>query len=365
MNLYLHFPFCQQKCFYCDFISLSNQEYLIDEYCQNLIKEIEIYGKKLKHVHINTIYFGGGTPSIVDSKNIAKIIKAIRENFQVNEKAEITIEANPDSLNKEKLKNYLEMGINRLSIGVQAWQNDLLKLIGRTYKIKTFIQAYKWAREIGFKNINLDLIFALPTQTKKQWQESLTKIIELKPEHIACYSLEWDNHSVFANQQKNNMIRKAADQLDRQMYHLACKDLKKAGYHQYEISNFSKKDFTCHHNADFWKSKDYLGLGVAAVSRIANKTWQNSKNIKLYCQKLEKDELAIEKIETISKKDQLAGSISLALRTNEGIDKKFLDERKVRNLSDSKLIKTNKEKICLTQKGKDLLNQVLMELNIF
>jgi oxygen-independent coproporphyrinogen-3 oxidase len=365
MNLYLHFPFCQQKCFYCDFISLSNQEHLIDEYCQNLIKEIEIYGKKFEHIGIDTIYLGGGTPSIVDSKNLEKIIKAIRENFQVNEKAEITIEANPDSLSKEKLKKYLEIGINRLSIGVQAWQNDLLKLIGRTYKIEVFTQAYKWAREVGFKNINLDLIFALPTQTKKQWQESLTQIIALDPEHIACYSLEWDNNSIFGNQQRNNKIKKATDNLDRQMYRLACKYLEKAGYHQYEISNFSKKGFVCQHNADFWKSKNYLGLGVAAISKIDNKTWQNQKNIKLYCQKLEQNQLAIEKVETINKKDQLASSISLALRTNEGIDKKILKTKNLQNLIDIKLIKENKEKIHLTTKGKDLLNYILLELKIF
>jgi len=365
MNLYLHFPFCQQKCFYCDFFSLSNQEYLIDDYCQSLIKEIKLYGKKLGSCPIESIYFGGGTPSLVDPENLAKILASIKENFQVNDKTEITIETNPDSLSKEKLKSYLKMGINRLSIGVQAWQNDLLKLIGRTYKIKVLLQAYKWAREAGFQNINLDLIFALPTQTIEQWQETLGQVINLKPEHIACYSLEWDNHSKFANQLQNGKRKMASEKLDRQMYHLACQKLKKAEFKQYEISNFAKEGFACRHNANFWANKNYLGLGVAATSRINNQTWQNLKNIKLYGQKLKNDEFAIEKIEAINKKDKLVNQISLALRTNKGIEQKFLDEKKVQNLIENKLVKQKEDFISLTSKGKDLLNQVLLELDLF
>lgn len=365
MNLYLHFPFCQQKCFYCDFFSLSNQEYLIDEYCQSLIKEIKLYRKKLGNYPIESIYFGGGTPSLVDPKNLARILDSIRENFQVNDKTEITIETNPDSLSKKKLKNYLDMGINRLSIGIQAWQNDLLKLIGRTYKIEVLLQAYKWAREIGFQNINLDLIFALPTQTIEQWQETLEQVINLKPEHIACYSLEWDNHSQFGNQLQNGKMKMASEKLDRRMYRLACQKLKKAEFEQYEISNFAKEGFVCRHNADFWANKDYLGLGVAATSRISNQTWQNLKNIKLYCQKLQAGELTIEKIEAINKKEKLANQISLALRTNKGIERKFLDEKKVQKLIKNKLVKQKEDFVSLTPKGKDLLNQVLLELVIF
>lgn len=365
MNLYLHFPFCQQKCFYCDFFSLSNQEYLIDDYCQSLIKEIKLYKKKLGNCPIESIYFGGGTPSLVDPENLAKILVSIKENFQVNDKTEITIETNPDSLSKEKLKSYLQMGINRLSIGVQAWQNNLLKLIGRTYKIEVLLQAYKWAREAGFQNINLDLIFALPTQTIEQWQETLEQVINLKPEHIACYSLEWDNHSQFGNQLKNGKMKMASEKLDRQMYRLACQKLKKTGFKQYEISNFAKEGFACRHNANFWANKDYLGLGVAATSRIDNQTWQNLKNIKVYCQNLQMGKFASEKIETISTKDKLANQISLALRTNKGIDQKFLDEKKVQSLIESKLVKQKQNFVSLTPKGKDLLNQVLLELAIF
>lgn len=362
MNLYLHFPFCQQKCFYCDFVSLSNQEHLIGEYCEALVKEIELYTKKMGALSIETIYLGGGTPSIVDVENLSKVFAAIKNNFTLAPNAEITIEANPDSVTKEKLQTYINIGINRLSMGVQAWQNDLLKLIGRTYEIEVLEQAYQWAREAGFTNINLDLIFALPTQTKTQWQESLTKVIALQPEHIACYSLEWDNNSIFANKLRQGRMQTASDQLDRQMYHLACQDLKKAGYEQYEISNFAKPGFACQHNADFWTSKDYLGLGVAAVSKVGNQVWENQKSLKLYCKKLSEGKLAIEKTDVLSKEDELASFISLALRTNKGIDKKNLKEERIKGLINNKLVKENDGFISLTDKGKDILNQITLDL---
>ena len=171
MNLYLHFPFCQQKCFYCDFFTLSKQEHLIEDYCKALVKEIKIYGKKLQKPLLETVYLGGGTPSVVDNKNLGLVFSALKNSFNLTSETEITIEANPDSLNKEKLKSYLEMGVNRLSMGVQAWQNDLLKLIGRTYKIEVLLQAYKWAREVGFKNINLFSGLIIPVVTRDEFQD--------------------------------------------------------------------------------------------------------------------------------------------------------------------------------------------------
>jgi oxygen-independent coproporphyrinogen-3 oxidase len=265
------------------------------------------------------------------------------------------------------------MNINRLSIGVQAWQNDLLKLIGRNYEIETFQQAYQWAREVGFKNINLDLIFALPTQTLTQWQETIEQIIDLKPEHIACYSLELDNHSIFNQLQKNGQLTATTDVLNRQMYHFACRELKKANYEQYEISNFAQKGFACQHNLNFWQNKDYLGLGASAASKIADQSWHNARNIALYCQKLEKGELAIENKETVNLNDEITNFIALALRTNKGIDTKKLKDqlnfdlkeekkKELQKLVNCQLVKQDKNLISLTTKGKDLLNQVIIEL---
>ncbi len=362
MNLYLHFPFCQQKCFYCDFVSLGHQEHLIGEYCDALSKEIVIYGEKFGKLKLETIYLGGGTPSLVETANLEKVFTALHQNFQITPQTEITIEANPDSVSKTKLQAYLKMGINRLSMGVQAWQNDLLKLIGRTYQIEVLLQAYQWAREVGFTNINLDLIFALPTQTKAQWQESLTQVIALKPEHIACYSLEWDNNSIFAHQLRRGKMRTAPDTLDRQMYHLACKQLAQAGYEQYEISNFAKAGFACKHNADFWAGKDYLGLGVAAASKIGNRVFENQKNLKLYCSQLNIGKLSITQTETLNAEEELTNRIALALRTNAGVPQKLLKKEKLEKLVAQKLLKKETDFVVLTSKGRDLLNQITLEL---
>lgn len=373
MNLYLHFPFCQQKCFYCDFYSLSGQEALIDNYCQNLIKEILIYAQQFPQLKIDTIYLGGGTPSLIPVKNLAEILACLKQNFYIDPKAEISIEANPDSLNQEKLQAYLQMGINRLSLGVQAWQNSLLKKIGRTYQIETFLQAYHWARKAGFSNINLDLIFALPTQTLTQWQESLENVIALKPEHIACYSLEWDNHSIFAQQLKNGKIVMNTDELDRQMYQLACNLLSKAGYQQYEISNFALLGLSCQHNLDFWHSKDYLGLGAGATSLINSQTWQNTKNLKTYCNTLAKNQLTKEKIHTFNQEELITNFIMLALRTKQGLNTKIfqqkfgldfeqLQQKQVNKLLQQQLLQKNNHFISLTKRGENVLNQVMLEL---
>lgn len=377
MNLYLHFPFCQQRCFYCDFFTLNNQDHLIGEYCETMAKEIRLYGQKLNHPTIDTIYLGGGTPSVVDLKNLEKVFQSINESFKIKSDAEISIETNPDSVDKEKLSGYLKIGINRLSMGVQAWQNDLLKFIGRTYEIETVLKSYKLAREAGFKNISLDLMFALPNQNKKQWLESLTKVIELKPEHISCYSLEWDNNSIFGNHLRSGKIRASDDDLDREMYTMACEELEKANYKQYEISNFSRNgSFMCQHNSDFWHYEDYLGIGTGSESRIGEKTWQNKKSIKAYSKKINEGELVVDQLTILNKEDQIAGFISLALRTNVGLDKESLLKKldfdlekeraeEIKKLIEENLIEQDKYSIRLTKKGKDLLNHVLLELRIF
>jgi oxygen-independent coproporphyrinogen-3 oxidase len=342
-----------------------------------MAKEIELYGQKLGHPTIETIYLGGGTPSVVDLENLKKVFQSIYGAFQIKSGAEISIESNPDSVDKEKLSGYLEIGINRLSIGVQAWQNDLLKLMGRTYEIETVLQSYKLAREAGFKNISLDLMFALPNQTKKQWLESLTKVIELEPEHISCYSLEWDNNSIFGNHLRSGKIKASSDKLDREMYAMACEELEKAGYKQYEISNFSLNDsFKCQHNSDFWHYKDYFGIGTGSESRIGDKTWQNKKSIKAYSKKINEGELVVDQLATLSKEDQIAGYISLALRTNAGLDKKSLLKKldfdlekeraeELKKLVEENLIEQNNYSIKLTETGKDLLNHILLQLRIF
>lgn len=377
MNLYLHFPFCQQKCFYCDFFSLNGQEHLIGEYCAHLIKEIELYHDQFGRAQIETIYLGGGTPSLIEPHLLEKILDKIRTKFALQAGAEITIEANPDSLSLAKLRAYLAMGINRLSIGVQAWQDELLKTIGRTYNSATCRQSYEWAREAGFTNINLDLMFALPRQKMAEWRASLATTIALEPEHIACYSLEWDNHSAWARQLQKGQIQSSPEDLDRQMYHLATDLLEQGGYKQYEISNFARecegRNFACRHNWDFWRGQDYLGLGAGSESRLGQQAFSNPRNLQIYFAQIKRGKTANMSAKALSIEDQITEAIVLGLRTSAGVDKDRLRHEYHFDLDHAKkkelawleaegLVSNTRTTLQITSKGQDVLEQVTIAL---
>lgn len=269
IGLYVHIPFCKQKCYYCDFVSFARQEQMEEKYVNALKKEIEKYAleNKVMSKHniepefiIKTIYIGGGTPSYINEKYIVEIINTIRQNFKVKEEAEITIEVNPGTVNLKKLATYKKCGINRLSIGLQAVQDTLLKKIGRIHTYSDFFDTYKNARNIGFANINVDLMINLPSQTVKDVEESVKEIIKLKPEHISVYSLIVEEETPISKMLKNKEIELASDEEERKMYWLVKNTLEKHKYIQYEISNFSKLGFESKHNLDCWNQKEYIGL---------------------------------------------------------------------------------------------------------
>ena len=252
IGLYVHIPFCKQKCYYCDFVSFAGQEQMEEKYVNALKKEIEKYAleNKVMSKHniepefiIKTIYIGGGTPSYINEKYIVEIINTIRQNFKVKEEAEITIEVNPGTVNLEKLATYKKCGINRLSIGLQAVQDTLLKKIGRIHTYSDFLDTYKNARNVGFANINVDLMINLPLQTVKDVEESVKEIIKLKPEHISVYSLIVEEETPISRMLENKEIKLASDEEERKMYWLVKNILEKHKYIQYEISNFSKLGF--------------------------------------------------------------------------------------------------------------------------
>ena len=269
IGLYVHIPFCKQKCYYCDFVSFAGQEQMEEKYVNALKKEIEKYAleNKVMSKHniepefiIKTIYIGGGTHSYINEKYIVEIINTIRQNFKVKEEAEITIEVNPGTVNLEKLATYKKCGINRLSIGLQAVQDTLLKKIGRIHTYSDFLDTYKNARNVGFANINVDLMINLPLQTVKDVEESVKEIIKLKPEHISVYSLIVEEETPISKMLENKEIKLASDEEERKMYWLVKNILEKHKYIQYEISNFSKLGFESKHNLDCWNQEEYIGL---------------------------------------------------------------------------------------------------------
>lgn len=285
IGLYIHIPFCKSKCYYCDFISYQNKEELLDDYINALIKEIKY--SKLEKYNIKTIYIGGGTPSILESKHIWEILKNIKPYIEKN--AEITIEVNPGTINEKKLEEYIKFGINRISIGLQSTDNNLLKQIGRIHNLEEFLKTYKIAKKVGFNNINVDLILGLPNQTLEILKNSISNIIELQPEHISIYSLILEEGTKLYDMVNKQEIRMIDEELERLMYWEAKKMLEANGYIHYEISNFAKDNFQSKHNLDCWNQKEYIGIGVAAHSYIENTRKSNTASIENYIDNINKE----------------------------------------------------------------------------
>ena len=291
VGIYVHIPFCKHKCYYCDFISFADKNSLIDEYIKWLNYEIKEVGQgnrldyenKLDDlVFVKTIYIGGGTPSFIESKYITEILKTIKENFVVDEDAEITMEMNPGTVNENKLKDYYNCGINRLSIGLQETNNALLKEIGRIHTYEDFKNTYSLVRNVGFKNINVDLMLGLPNQNILDLENSINKILDLDPEHISVYSLILEENTVLKNKVDQGILTLPEDEMERKMYYTVKNMLENNGYIHYEISNFAKKGFESKHNLDCWSQKEYMGFGAAAHSYTNNFRFSNIENIEEY-----------------------------------------------------------------------------------
>lgn len=350
-SLYIHIPFCKQKCLYCDFNSYSNADKLINDYIIALKDEIQSYSFN----EYKTIYFGGGTPSYIDEKNIIEILNCI--DYKNTE--EITIEVNPGTVTKEKLKYYIENGINRLSIGLQATQDSILKEIGRIHTLKDFEKTYNWARDVGFKNISVDLMFGLPNQTLKDVEESLKFIIKIGPEHVSCYSLIL-HENIFSNLPE--------DEEEREMYYLIINKLRNAGYNHYEISNFAKSGYESKHNLVYWNQGEYVGVGAGASSYLDKKRYTNIANINKYIENYKNR--IIEEVQ--NKEGQEREYIILKLRLINGIDineinKKFninvceKYKKQIEKMEKLELLESTDNNIRLTKKGLDLANVVWQE----
>lgn len=366
IGIYIHIPYCKRKCYYCDFTSFANKEETINEYIKTLEKEIEEC--QYKGFDIGTIYIGGGTPSLINEKYITEIIKKIKEKFIVSRNAEITIEINPGTATKEKLVEYKKAGINRLSIGLQSTDNNILKNIGRIHTYEEFLDTYNMAKEVGFENINVDLMFALPEETEDSMAIQVTEIINLKPTHISIYSLIVEENTKIKEMLDNNEIELPTDEEERKMYWKIKELLEENGYEHYEISNYSLPGYNSKHNTDCWEQKEYLGFGTAAHSYFNGKRFSNKKTIEEYLKQYNEKEIEEEQTRESMAKEYMM----LGLRKIQGVSiSKF--ERKfqlnplfyfrfeISKLVDEDLIEIDLDNIKLTKKGLDLANIVWEE----
>lgn len=370
IGIYIHIPFCIKKCEYCDFVSYCNKKEYVPQYINALKKEIK--NNINKEYKITTIYIGGGTPSSIEENYIADIIETIKlnmndEDLKNFENIEVTIEVNPGTVNKEKLQGYKKIGINRLSIGLQETHNELLKSIGRIHTYEEFIKTYKLARKIGFNNINVDLMIALPNQTIQDIKENLEKITKLNPEHISVYSLILEEGTPFYNKYNENKIKLPDEELERNMYWYVKNTLENNGYMHYEISNFSKKGFESKHNMNCWNQEEYLGFGVAAHSYNNRIRYSNTNSIEEYIKGSNKIIHEEQTLEDMQKEYMLLG-----LRKIEGINIQkfknkfaqnpiFIFKEQLNKLVAEELIIVDGNEIKLTNKGLDLANIVWEE----
>ncbi len=367
LGIYIHIPFCKKKCDYCDFISFPDKQNLIDEYIKALKKEIDGYKIEKEEYCINTIYFGGGTPSYIDSTNIIEILNALKQKFNISKTAEITIEVNPGTVDKQKLEDYYKSGINRISIGLQSIDDNLLKKIGRIHKFSDFLETYNLAKEIGFKNINMDLMIGLPTQNMNDIQKTIEKVIELSPNHVSIYSLILEEGTPLEKKINNKELYLPPEELERKMYWKVKEELEKQGYIHYEISNFAKPQFESKHNLACWEQEEYIGFGLAAHSYINNTRSSNTENVDDYINGIDKTIHEIQNDE-----DKMKEYMLLGLRKIEGIrisefKNRFVDNpiylyrESLSKLVIQELIDIDIDNIKLTNKGIDLANLVWEE----
>ena len=373
LGIYVHIPFCKRKCKYCDFKSFACEENVYERYINALKSEIKIASKSIMPtIHeVDTIYIGGGTPSLIDAKYIEEIIETIYQNIKVAGNAEVTIEVNPGTVNKEKLETYKKLGINRLSIGLQSADNELLNLIGRVHTYEEFLDVYNMAREVGFNNINVDLMLALPTQTESVLVDSLLKVINLKPNHISLYSLILEEGTALEKEIEEGKYTLIDEDIERKMYHKTKNILEKNGYNHYEISNFAKKGFESKHNLNCWDQKEYLGFGLAAHSYYRNKRFSNIQDLDEYIDNIEKFIISknVEVHEIQDREAKAKEFMLLGLRKIDGVSISEFERRfrvhplfyfrfEISRLEEEELIEVDLDKIRLTKRGLDLANQV-------
>ncbi|MGB6127158.1 MAG: radical SAM family heme chaperone HemW [Psychrilyobacter sp.] len=357
--IYIHIPFCVKKCGYCDFLSFSCEEKSKadrSEYVEKLIEEIKLY-PKLKY---DTVYFGGGTPSLLEVEEIKQIL----ETLSINNGAEITLEVNPQTVDMQKLEGFKKIGINRLSIGIQSFNDEKLKVLGRIHNKKIALKTYNDARKAGFKNLSIDLMFATPNQTIKELEEDLDIVEKLSPEHISIYSLIWEEGTKFMDLLDSGKLNSLDNDLEAKMYELIIDRLKKIGYLHYEISNFAKKGYQGRHNSKYWKNVEYIGVGLGASGYYKGIRYKNEVGLSNYYKKIDIAEKPLMEEEQVSDKDRIENYYILGLRLlNEGIETEDnIYFKKIKELHRKGYLKNEEGRYKLTSKGLMFANDVFVEI---
>lgn len=373
LELYLHIPFCVSKCKYCDFLSAPSGEEQRQIYVERLCRRIRYWSDVIHNYgyEIVSIFVGGGTPSILTEAQITQVFEAVHKSFPIREDAEITLEMNPGTDVKDKLSVYRELGINRLSMGLQSADNEELKCLGRIHTYEDFRQVYQWAREAGFTNINVDLMSAIPGQTLESYEDTLRKVADLEPEHISAYSLIIEEGTPFYERygEGRHAEELPDEDIERQMYVRTGEILEDYGYHRYEISNYAKDGYECRHNLGYWDRKEYLGLGAGASSLMDHIRWKEPDHIG------PSTGLVLEEREDFTRlrrKDEMEEFMFLGLRKINGVSeydfyKSFrvsMDEiykESIENLIKERLLVREEDRIRLTARGIDLSNYALSQ----
>ena len=377
LELYVHIPFCVRKCEYCDFLSAPAGADTQQEYVRNLLLEIEQKGVRCTDYEVITIFFGGGTPSILKAGWIADILNAIHRDFKVRKDAEITIECNPGTLTFEKLSIYKSAGINRISVGLQSASDAELRELGRIHTYEDFLKSYDLIRKKGFSNINIDLMAALPGQTLKSYEQTLRRVLALKPEHISAYSLIIEEGTPFYEKyEADELLREKgekpqmlpSEETERLMYERTKELLLAHGYERYEISNYARRGYACRHNIGYWRRENYLGFGLGSASLLENERFHNTTDLTDY---LGGDYLAYEQ-EKLDKKSQMEEFMFLGLRMTDGISTECFRQTfgltvelvygpvLEQQIADQ-LLRKEDGRIFLTERGLDVSNYVMAQ----
>ncbi len=374
-GLYIHVPFCKRKCNYCDFYSQAAAEKTaIVSYIKGIAMEGKLLGQKVPTAFLApvTMYFGGGTPSILTVNQLSSLFNAIKTSFDLSKAEELTLEINPDTVTKEKLSAYLRLGINRLSVGVQSFNDQDLATMGRSYPVSQVRKLFRWIRELDLPNFSLDMIYGLPGQTLADWEKNLEKAMEVSPHHISLYGLKIEEGTLWGKMLSKGEISLPDDESQADMYLLAVKLLNRAGYEQYEISNFAKPGYYSRHNLLYWQNSQYFGIGPGASSHYNNKRWSNVADIDKYYQLLNKGHWPTGEKEQLDRSTIEAETIFLGLRLTEGINVYKINEKleinflnkyqnQLNKLVQQGLLQIKNDYVKLTTHGMLLSNQVFSE----
>jgi len=371
-GLYVHIPFCDHKCIYCDFYSIITKDNF-DAFLDSLKKEILFYSTKYSAGRtFSSIFFGGGTPSLMSAEYIGEIISSLKENFSVNDDAEITLETNPGTVDKNKFKDFHKEGINRISIGIQSFDEQQLKFLTRIHNKEKAIATVYQAVEAGFENISIDLIFNLPGQTKEKWTNNLNKALALPVKHISAYSLILERGTILNKMVLDGKVKMQDEDYDADLYEITIDKLIESGFHQYEVSNFTKPGFECVHNNAYWRYRDYLSFGTSAHSFVNGGRWWNYSSLKKYISEIELNGHAKAGGEILSANDSLNEYVMLALRSS-GLDtqefrslfgESWLKSKMnyFKELENYSFLKITDQKISLTKKGYLICDEILEKL---